>query len=156
LGRANDQDPPALANGGDLIEGRELLQKASAAAEAARRASPQLAAEMERALARRTALEETIRGLVRDVLGELADGFAARIGALEAEIAAEISKLAALRRPLLRLLGQDLMGGRRAVNAVDLLIAERPYMEAAVRALEPAFQKLADALIGDASAELQI
>jgi hypothetical protein len=60
------------------------------------------------------------------------------------------------RRPLLRLLGQDVMGGRRAVNAVDLLIGERAYAEAEVRALEPAFHRLAEALTGDASATLQI
>jgi hypothetical protein len=154
--RANEQDPPAIGNGGDLLEARELLGKAQAQATAARAAEPQLVAEMERALARRTALEEKIKELVQAVLIEHANFFAARIGSLETEIAAETAKLAALRRPLLRLLGQDVMGGRRAVNAIDLLIGDRRVVEANVRAMEPVFQRLVNELIGNANATLEI
>jgi hypothetical protein len=92
---------------------------------------------------------------VRDVLGEIADSFAARIASLEAEISAETAKLSALRRPILRIMSQDVMGGRKAVNAIDLLIGERRIDEAAARSLEAKYQQLADALIREAGATLE-
>jgi hypothetical protein len=152
--RAGQSDPPSIANGGDLIGARETLVEMQMQAEAARRAEPQLQGEMQRALSRRAALEETIRGLVREVLLEQASSFAAWIAELERKAGAETAKLAALRRPIMRLSGQDAMAARRSVAPVDALLGERPVSESEVRALEPAFQRLAEDLIGDASATL--
>jgi hypothetical protein len=152
--RANGQDPPSLANGADLIEAREILQKAQAQAAAARAVEPALHRELESALARRARLEATIKELVRDVLMDEASAIAAMMAELERQAEAECAKLAALRRPLLRLMGNDAMTGRKTVSAVDGMIGERRYIESEARGLEPMFQKLADDLIGDASAAL--
>jgi hypothetical protein len=155
--RTANQDPPALAHGADLPEAYEVLRKAQSQAAAARMAEPQLVAEMDRALARRASLEQKVLEHVQAVLAEEAAAIAARINELERRAAAETARLAALRRPLLRLLGQDVMAGRRAVNAIDTMIGERRTVEAEVRALEPAFQRLVDELVaGNAGATMQI
>jgi hypothetical protein len=136
------QDPPALADGADLPEAYELLRKTQPEAAAARALQPRWVAELEAALDRRGRLEETIKQLVVGVLAEEADAIAARVRELEGEAARETARLASLRRPFLRLMGQDVMGGRRAVNTtVDLLLADRRYFEAEVRAMEPMFAK---------------
>jgi hypothetical protein len=150
--RANDQAPPSISNGADLLTAKETLVEMQMQAEAARRAAPTLAAEMDRALARRTALEETIKQrLVLDVLIDEADAIGATIAEHERLIAAEVAKLAAMRRPVARLVGFQ----SKPVNALNLLIGERRFDESEARALEARFQQLADALIGDASATLE-
>jgi hypothetical protein len=151
--RSGQSDPPSIANGADLFEARELLAKAQAQAEAARAAAPALMREMQAALARRTALEETIKQrLVLDVLVDEADAIAARIAEHEREIASEVARLAAMRRPIARLVGFQ----SKPVNALNLLIGERGFDEAQARALESRFQKLADDLTGgDAGASLE-
>jgi hypothetical protein len=153
--RTNEQTAPPISNGGDLIEANEVLQKAQLAASAARTAEPQLIAEMERAQARRARLEDEIRGHARDALGELADEISARIADHERAIGVEVARLAALRRPMARLAGQDAMTGRKAVAAINTLVGERWIDEAAARSFEGAWQALSDRLLGDASAQLQ-
>jgi hypothetical protein len=73
---------------------------------------------------------------------------------LERKAGAEATKLAAMRRPIMRLAGQNRQDWARAIAPIDSMIGERPVVEAEVRALEPAFARLADDLIGDASATL--
>jgi hypothetical protein len=148
-----EAEGPSL-DGADLASARNLLATASAHAEAARGAEPQLQLEMARAQDRRARLEDEIRGHARDVLTEIADEAATRISALEQEIAVECTKLASLRRPLARLSGQDAMSAKKSVAVVNTLIGERRFAELDVPALEQRYQALADALIGDASATL--
>jgi hypothetical protein len=149
--RSGQSDPPSIANGADLIEARDLLAKAQAQAEAARAAEPELQGEMQAVLVRRGALEETIKQrLVLDVLIDEADAIASAIAEHERAIAAEVAKLAALRRPVARLVGFQ----SKPVSALNVLIGEKRFDESEARALEPKFQQLADALIGDANATL--
>jgi hypothetical protein len=151
---SEQQDPPSLANGADLIAAREVLGKAQAQAAAARAAEPRLQAEMEAVQRSRTALEDRIQSLALDVLGAMADGFVARIGELESEIGAQCARLAALRRPAMRLAG-DAMAGKRTVHGLNTAIGERRFDESAARSLEARFRQLADELVGgNASATL--
>jgi hypothetical protein len=151
---ANAQDPPAVADGADLIAARELLGKARLAASAARMAEPALAEKMQAVLARRAALEDRIKAHALDVLGEMASEIAARIAELDAETAAQCARLAAMRRPIARL-APDARTAARGVNAVNVIIRERAYDEAEAPALERRFQALADDLVGgDAGATI--
>jgi hypothetical protein len=152
---SEQQDPPSLANGGDLIGARETLVAAQMQAEAARRAEPRLQDEMQAVQTRRTALEDRIKAHALDVIGEIASEIGGKIAALEAEIAAHCARLAALRRPAMRL-APDAMAGARSVNALNVVIRERSWSESEALSLERRFQAFADALIGDAGATLQI
>jgi hypothetical protein len=96
-----------------------------------------------------------LRELALDVLGEHADEIAARIVEHERLIGAEVARLAAMRRPLARLAGQDAMAAKKSVAAINVMIGDRFVDDGAVRAIEPTFQRLADALIGDAGAMLE-
>jgi hypothetical protein len=152
---ANEQAaPPAIADGADLVAARELLGKARLAASAARMAEPALAAQMEAVQTRRAALEDRIKAHALDVLGDEANAIAEEIASLERRIAAECAKLAALRRPAMRL-APDPMAGKKIVHTLNMAIRERSYSEAEALALERRFQALADALVGgDAGATL--
>jgi hypothetical protein len=154
--RAGEGAGPSLGDGADLVEARALFRKAELKAAAARAAEPELAREMEAALLRRAALEQRIIELVRAVLIEEASAIAASLAELERKAEAETAKLAAMRRPLIRLAGQDSMTARRSIAPIDGMIGERRTVEAEVRALEPAFQRLAEALVGDAGAVLEV
>jgi hypothetical protein len=151
--RSNGQDPPALSNGGDLLGAKEVLVEAQLAAAAARAASPELQAEMSRALDRRRQLEDSVKAHALDVLGELASEIASRIAEHERAIGAECARLAAMRRPLMRLVG--LQGATKAISAINATIEARRFAESEVPALERRYQAFADALIADASATLE-
>jgi hypothetical protein len=153
---SEQEDPPSLANGGDLIGARETLVAAQTQAAAARMAEPRLQGEMEAVQTRRTALEDRIKAHALDVLGEIASETGEKIAALEAEIAAQCARLAAMRRPAARL-APDAVAGKRAVNALNVMIRERSYPEPEALILERRFQALAAELVGgDAGATLQI
>jgi hypothetical protein len=152
--RTSGQDPPALADGADLPGAYELLQKARAQGAAARAAEPELQREIEAVLARRAALENSIKAHALDVLGEIASEITERIAEHERAIGCECANLAALRRPLMRLVG--LQGATKAISAINTTIEARRFAELDVPALEQRYQALADRLLADASATLQL
>jgi hypothetical protein len=116
-------------------------------------AEPRLQGEMEAVQTRRTALEDRIKSLALDVLGEIASEIGEKIAALEVEIGADCERLAAMRRPAMRL-APDAVAGKRAVNALNVMIRERSYPESEALSLERPFVALADALLHDAGATL--
>jgi hypothetical protein len=83
--REGDAEAATLPDGADLAEARAVLQKAQPAAAAARGAEPQLMRELQAVLARRAALENSIKAHALDVLGELASEIVERARSFKSE-----------------------------------------------------------------------
>lgn len=148
--RGEEAAAPLLGDGADLAQARDVMAQAQAQAAAARSAEPQLAAEMDRVLARRAELENDIRNLALSVMHEHAEAISATIAELERKAAVECAKLSAMKRALGRLAGPS--GMRAVAAAIDRLVNLRPLDEPSVLAFDANWNRLADRLLADATA----